>query len=331
MEIPQFAGITAHDGSYLAEFVLAGGYAGHGVVRHTSSLKRSGLAPLWHTSPSAWDPVGRHLGPGDLTDGGNVQRLVRGAERTEVYTLETQRHVGVSYSQRGYTNDAGRPSTPPLTEPTQNVEAPSRPCQAGTSELCGAQPPLRTAGPRFRRGNRYAVATLSTRVTIVPARSVERVSCAWVKVHRRPRLAHRRSGPRVCRSTHPSLRQIGGLGDALESANGGFRPVRASARGYTMARITATAPHKGGASGPWQGRRKRQPYGGGSRTSARTHDTVTVGQVIRHDYGQGRGLLLPRTRLGLGRVFLSLADSKRARSGYRPQVGGLRGKWMIAY
>lgn len=249
MEVPQFAGITAHDWSYLAEFVLAGGYVRHRVVRHTSSLERSSLAPLWHTSPSAWDPVGRHLGPGDLTDGGNVQRLVRGAERTEVYTLETQRHVGVSYSQRGYTNDAGRPSTPPLTDSTQNVDAPSRPRQASTSELCGTQPPLRTAWPRFRRGSRYAVAALSTGVALVPARSAKRVSNAWVKGHQGPHqgpyLTHCHRGRRVCLLNRLSFGQIGGMGEALESPNGGFRPVRASPRGYTMARLTATASHKG--------------------------------------------------------------------------------------
>lgn len=323
LEVPQFAGITAHEGSYLAQFVLGRGYAGHGVVRHTSSPKRSGLAPLWHTSPSAWDPVAKHLGPGDLTDGGNVQRLVRATERTEVHTLATQCHVGVPFNQRGYTNHAGRPSTPPLTEPTQNVEAPFRLCRPGTSELCRPHPPLRTAGTRFRRGDRDAVATLSARTALVPGRSVERVSRAWMKVHQRPRLSHRRSGPPVCRLTHLSFRQIGGLDEALEAANGRCRRVRALPRGYTMAWTTATANHKRGASGRWQKRRKREPHAGDSPRSARAHDTVTAGHLVGHYYVQGRWLLLPRTRLRLGLVLLSLGDSKRGRLGCRPQVGSL--------
>lgn len=317
LEVPQFVGITAHDGSYLAEFVLSKGYAGHGVVWHTSSLKRSGLAHLWHSSTPPWDPVGKHFGHGDLTDGGSLQRFVRATERAEGYSLDARRHVGVFFNQPGYTKDAGRLSTTPLSEATRNVEAPSRFYPASTSELCGAHPPPRRERTRFRRGNRYAVATPSTRAALVLASSVGRVSCAWVKAHQGPYLVRGHTGDRVRFFTSMSFRQVGGFNQALNAAKDGTRALRARPRGYIMARITAMAPYKEGASDRWQCRRNWQPYAAGLRTSTRAHPAGTVGQVVRHPYLQGRWSFRCRPRLALALTLLSFSKSKCGRLGFR--------------
>lgn len=85
-------GITGQDGAYLAEFLLGKGYEVHGIIRETS---------LANTERLNWQKISParnfRLHPGDLTDGGNLQRIMQLAEPDEVYNLAAQSHVKVSF------------------------------------------------------------------------------------------------------------------------------------------------------------------------------------------------------------------------------------------
>ena len=90
-------GITGQDGSYLAELLLAKGYAVHGVVRRSSNF---GTQRIDHI----YDRL--HLHYGDVCDGTAMSRLVRTIGPDEVYNLAAQSHVRVSFDQPLYTADA---------------------------------------------------------------------------------------------------------------------------------------------------------------------------------------------------------------------------------
>src|SRR6478735_1027506 len=88
-------GITGQDGSYLAELLLAKGYAVHGVVRRTSNLLRSRIEHL-RTDESIYGHR-LFLHYGDLTDGTTLRRIFAKVRPTELYHLAGQSHVGLSF------------------------------------------------------------------------------------------------------------------------------------------------------------------------------------------------------------------------------------------
>lgn len=90
-------GITGQDGSYLAELLLAKGYAVHGVVRRSSNFGTQRIDHIYEQL---------HLHYGDVCDGTAMSRLVRNVAPDEVYNLAAQSHVRVSFDQPTYTADA---------------------------------------------------------------------------------------------------------------------------------------------------------------------------------------------------------------------------------
>lgn len=90
-------GTTGQDGSYLAEFLLARGYAVHGVVRRLSNFGTQRIDHIYEQL---------HLHYGDVCDGTAMSRLVRNVAPDEVYNLAAQSHVRVSFDQPTYTADA---------------------------------------------------------------------------------------------------------------------------------------------------------------------------------------------------------------------------------
>jgi len=80
-------GITGQDGSYLAEFLLAQGYAVDGIVRRTSTLERSRLRHLYD-DPALRQRLRLHYA--DLDDTASLQRLLVQTAPDEVYHLAGQ-------------------------------------------------------------------------------------------------------------------------------------------------------------------------------------------------------------------------------------------------
>jgi len=96
MKTALITGITGQDGSYLAELLLAKGYAVHGLVRRSSTFNTWRIDHL---------PRGENfaLHYGDLNDVSSLLEVVRKVKPEEVYNLAAQSHVRVSFDMPEYT------------------------------------------------------------------------------------------------------------------------------------------------------------------------------------------------------------------------------------
>src|SRR5688572_30286017 len=94
-------GITGQDGSYLAELLLAKGYAVHGVIRRTSVFNTARILHLFK-DPHEQD-VALYLHYGDMLDPAGLTRLIERLEPAEIYNLAAQSHVRVSYDIPSHT------------------------------------------------------------------------------------------------------------------------------------------------------------------------------------------------------------------------------------
>ena len=153
-------GVTGQDGSYLAEFLIDHGYDVHGVVRRTSSLNRSRIEHL-HVPRGDGDgrpPLTLHYG--DLTDSGNLNRLIKSIRPDEVYNLAAQSHVHISFDQPEYTGEVDGLGTTRLLEAIRTAGTSTRFYQAGTSEMFGSSPPPQNELSPFHPRSPYAVAKI---------------------------------------------------------------------------------------------------------------------------------------------------------------------------
>jgi len=154
-------GVTGQDGAYLAEFLLAKGYAVHGLRRRlsTPNIERIAHLPI---AAAAGEP-GLVLHDGDLSDGANLSRLVHDVQPDEIYNLAAQSHVKVSFESPEYTADVDGLGPLRLLEAIRlnGLEKRTRFYQASTSELFGKvrETPQRESTP-FHPRSPYGVAKL---------------------------------------------------------------------------------------------------------------------------------------------------------------------------
>ncbi len=154
-------GITGQDGSYLAELLLDKGYEVHGIKRRASLFNTQRVDHIYE------DPHVEHqrfvLHYGDLTDAGNLTRIVQQVQPDEVYNLGAQSHVAVSFESPEYTANVDALGTLRLLEAIRflGLEKTTRFYQASTSELYGQvqEIPQRETTPFYPRSP-YAVAKL---------------------------------------------------------------------------------------------------------------------------------------------------------------------------
>ncbi|MDD5433767.1 MAG: GDP-mannose 4,6-dehydratase [Candidatus Pacebacteria bacterium] len=88
-------GITGQDGSYLAEFLLAKGYEVHGLKRRSASFNEERISHIKNDK--------FFLHHADLTDEGNLLRIIKEVEPDEIYNLAAQSHVAISWDIPEYT------------------------------------------------------------------------------------------------------------------------------------------------------------------------------------------------------------------------------------
>ena len=151
-------GITGQDGSYLAEQLLAKGYAVHGLIRRSSTFN---TARIDHLYLDPHDPDARlFLHYGDLTDGSRLVTLLERIAPTEVYHLGAQSHVRVSFDEPEFTGDVTGLGTTRLLEALRVSEVPARFYQASSSEMFGATPPPQDERTPFYPRSPYAAAKL---------------------------------------------------------------------------------------------------------------------------------------------------------------------------
>jgi GDPmannose 4,6-dehydratase len=146
-------GITGQDGAYLAEFLLAKGYAVHGVKRRASSFNTDRIDHLYQ-DPHETD-VRLKLHYGDLTDSTNLIRIIQEVQPDEIYNLAAQSHVAVSFETPEYTANSDAIGTLRVLEAIRilGLEKKTRFYQASTSEMFGKvqEIPQRETTPFYPR------------------------------------------------------------------------------------------------------------------------------------------------------------------------------------
>jgi GDPmannose 4,6-dehydratase len=150
-------GITGQDGSYLAELLLAKGYAVHGVVRRSSSFNTERIDHLY-VDPHERDAK-LHLHYGDLNDASSLQSIIELVKPDEVYNLGAQSHVRVSFDIPEYTAEITALGSVRLLEAIRKHELKCRFYQASSSELYGkvVETPQKETTP-FHPRSPYAAA-----------------------------------------------------------------------------------------------------------------------------------------------------------------------------
>ncbi len=154
-------GVTGQDGSHLARFLLAKGYAVHGVKRRSSSFNTERIDDLYLDPHEHKTRFFLHYG--DLTDATNLIRLIQETQPDEIYNLAAQSHVQVSFETPEYTGNADGIGTLRLLEAIRILDMTQkvRFYQASTSELYGKvqEVPQRETTPFYPRSP-YAAAKL---------------------------------------------------------------------------------------------------------------------------------------------------------------------------
>ena len=121
-------GISGQDGSYLAELLLEKGYEVHGIVRRASTFNTERI-----------DHLARHIvnHHGDLSDSGNVGRLLGKITPDEIYHLGAQSHVRISFDIPEYTANVTGLGTLRILEIIREFGLTPRFYQASSSEMFG--------------------------------------------------------------------------------------------------------------------------------------------------------------------------------------------------
>ena len=154
-------GITGQDGAYLAEFLLARGYEVHGVKRRSSLFNTDRIDHLYQGPHTENRRFVLHYG--DMTDSGNLIRLVGDVRPHEICNLAAQSHVKVSFDSPEYTANVDGLGALRLLEAIRilGLDRDIRFYQASTSELFGLvrETPQRETTPFYPRSP-YACAKL---------------------------------------------------------------------------------------------------------------------------------------------------------------------------
>lgn len=149
-------GITGQDGAYLAELLLAKGYAVVGTYRRTSSVNFWRIEEL-----GIQNHPNLQLVEFDLTDLSSCIRLLHAIQVTEIYNLAAQSFVGVSFDQPITTAEITGLGALHLLEAIRIVNPAIRFYQASTSEMFGkVQAIPQTESTPFYPRSPYGVAKL---------------------------------------------------------------------------------------------------------------------------------------------------------------------------
>ncbi len=155
-KVALITGVAGQDGSYLIELLLDKGYEVHGVIRWDSVFTTQRIDHLFQ------DPhlngVRLFLHYGDLTDTGNIEKLINKIKPNEVYHLGAMSHVRVSFDMPEYTVNTDALGTLRVLEAIKNSGLPIKFYMAASSEMFGASPPPQNENTPFYPRSPYACA-----------------------------------------------------------------------------------------------------------------------------------------------------------------------------
>src|SRR3954469_9850656 len=143
-------GITGQDGSYLAEFLLAQGYAVIGMIRRSSTVNFERIRHIQEKIA---------LISGDLLDEVSMINMLREHRPTEVYNLAAQSFVQTSWAQPVFTGETTALGVTRVLDAIRIVDPDIRFYQASSSEMFGkvVEVPQRESTPFYPRSP-YGVA-----------------------------------------------------------------------------------------------------------------------------------------------------------------------------
>ncbi len=154
-------GITGQDGAYLTELLLEKGYEVHGIKRRSSLLNTDRIDHLYQDPHE--NEVKLKLHYGDLTDSGNIIRIIQEVQPDEIYNLGAMSHVKVSFDTPEYTANVDGLGTLRILEAVRllGLVEKTKIYQASTSELYGLvqETPQSETTPFYPRSP-YAAAKL---------------------------------------------------------------------------------------------------------------------------------------------------------------------------
>ena len=130
MSTALITGITGQDGAYLATLLLSKGYRVVGAFRRASTVNTARLDALGIAQEL-------ELVPFDLTDHGNMRRVIENVSPDEIYNLAAQSFVGVSFEQPVTTGEITGVGAMRLLEAIREENPGIRFYQASTSEMFG--------------------------------------------------------------------------------------------------------------------------------------------------------------------------------------------------
>ncbi len=149
-------GIGGQDASYLAELLLNKGYEVHGTTRWDSIFLTQRIEHLYQ------DPhvhgVKLFTYYSDVTDTGNLERLINQIKPDEIYHLAAMSHVRVSFDMPEYTANTDALGTLRVLEAIKNSGLPIKFYMAASSEMFGSSLPPQNENTPFHPRSPYACA-----------------------------------------------------------------------------------------------------------------------------------------------------------------------------
>ena len=121
-------GITGQDGSTLADLLLSKGYEVHGIIRRASSFNTGRIDHIFNRLT---------LHYGDLTDAGDIERVLDESMPDEVYNLGAQSHVKVSFDSPTFTGESVALGVARMLEGVRRICPQAKFYQASSSEMFG--------------------------------------------------------------------------------------------------------------------------------------------------------------------------------------------------
>lgn len=153
-------GITGQDGSYLAEMLIDKGYEVHGIIRRASTFNTSRIDHLYQDPHINGTKLFLHYG--DLSDTGNVRKIIFKVQPDEIYHLGAQSHVKVSFDMPEYTADIDALGSLRILEAIKDFQEQIgkkvKFYQASSSEIFGSSSPPQNENTLFHPRSPYGCA-----------------------------------------------------------------------------------------------------------------------------------------------------------------------------
>ncbi|MFH1894737.1 MAG: GDP-mannose 4,6-dehydratase [Patescibacteria group bacterium] len=149
-------GIGGQDASYLAELLLHKGYEVHGTTRWDSVFINKRIEHLFQDPHLHGVRLFSHYS--DITDTGNLERLINQIQPDEVYHLAAMSHVRVSFDMPEYTANTDALGTLRVLEAIRNSGLPIKFYMAASSEMFGSSQPPQNENTPFYPRSPYACA-----------------------------------------------------------------------------------------------------------------------------------------------------------------------------